>query len=77
MAYVRYADGAKAPVLVVLNFGQATKGRLLLPERFAELGTGGTMKDVLADGDVRVTKQGRQLELALPASGSLLLTPQP
>jgi hypothetical protein len=31
----------------------------------------------VAEGDVRVTKQGRQLELALPASGALLLTSRP
>lgn len=77
VAYVRYEEGAKAPVLVVLNFGRATKGRLQLPERFAALGAGGSMRDVLAEGDVRVTKKGRQLELALPAFGALLLTPQP
>ncbi len=77
LAYVRYDDAAKEPVLVVLNFGRAAKGRLLLPERFKTLGAGGAMKDVLAEREVRVMKKGSQLEVAMPGSGALLLTPQP
>lgn len=75
VAYLRHEAEATAPVLVVLNFGKDTKGRLQLPERFAALGAGGAMRDMLAERDVRLSKKGRQLELALPASSALLLTP--
>lgn len=79
MAYVRHEDEApeRAPVLVVLNFSRAAKVRLQLPERFEPLAAMGALRDVLTDTDVRVTKHGRQLEVAVPESGALLLTAQP
>jgi glycosidase len=79
MAYVRHEDGApeKAPVLVVLNFNRAAKVRLQLPEQFGSLAATGTLRDVLKDKDVRVSRRGRQLEVAVPGSSALLLTSQP
>jgi cyclomaltodextrinase len=77
LAYVRHEDEApeKAPVLVVLNFGPAAKVRLRLPERFEALGASATLSDALTDQDVQVSKRGHQLEVAVPESGALLLTP--
>ncbi len=79
MAYVRHDDEApeKAPVLVVLNFSRAAKVRLQLPEQFGSLAATGTLRDVLTDKDVRVSRRGRQLEVAVPGAGALLLTSQP
>jgi cyclomaltodextrinase / maltogenic alpha-amylase / neopullulanase len=77
MAYVRHEEAApeKAPVLVVLNFGRAARVRLQLPARFEALAAGRTLSDALTDSDVRVSRRGRQLEVAVPSSGALLLTP--
>ncbi len=77
VAYVRHEDEAprKAPVLVVLNFGAAAKVRLQLPERFEALGASGTLSDVLTSQGVQISRRGRQLEVAVPESDALLLTP--
>ncbi|NOJ82365.1 alpha-amylase family glycosyl hydrolase [Myxococcus xanthus] len=76
LAYLRHQDGASEPVLVVLNFGPARTLRLTLPQAYASLSRHASLKDLLDERDVPIRAEGTRLEVAMPASGAVLLTPR-
>ncbi|WP_426751175.1 alpha-amylase family glycosyl hydrolase [Myxococcus sp. Y35] len=76
LAYLRHQVGASEPVLVVLNFGPAATLRLSLPEAYANLSNQVALRDLLTEKNVTVRSNGKRLEVAMPASGAVLLTPR-
>jgi glycosidase len=71
--YLRYADPAQPPLLVLLNFSdQELEAEIALPEAFAAFGEQRSLHDLLADEALEV-KQGAALAVPMPAWGARIL----
>ncbi len=75
-AYMRHEDDGSDPVLVVLNFGDATEVELTFPDVARTLDEG-TLRDALTDAEVPLDWRGSNLaHLAMPARTSRVLVPE-
>jgi hypothetical protein len=56
LAYVRHEPSGASPALVVLDFGDAARARVAVPQRFARLARGGSLWDALHGQPVRAER---------------------
>jgi len=73
-SYLRYVEPNEQPTVVVLNFSdKQVEADVELPEAFAALGQHGSLRDLLNDETVTISK-GEPLKVAMPAWGARILT---
>jgi cyclomaltodextrinase len=77
LAYIRPAVGSSPPVLVLLNYGEEGRVSLeLTPALESVVGpTGGVMRDLLTNKDVRLEVSGDEVTVRMAKESALLMVP--
>jgi len=76
-SYIRYAEAAAEPVIVLLNFSEEpTEFNFDLPKEFSALSDRDTLYDLLAEEEVPVSSGGR-MKISVPAQTARVLAVAP